>query len=340
MHHRDFYNWYKLTVCVTSCCDQKCLMCPAPLEDRNTLNRSVVTELIRFAAGNGFKEFEFTGGEPLLLGAMPELIDMACQSIPLVQLTTNGLRLKDELIERLARHRNLFLLLSVEGVGETYDRIRQFKGGFARFKNILKKVTDGGIPVVLNTVVQSKNHTELYRIYKHFSLYPILFHSFPLIEHLPGNHRERLHVGDADTMLSELERIERAAVMDGCATSVTPRLREWYGKQLFNPGTIMHPGQGCPIPGSNLIVTATGFAIPCWQYDWSFKEGLRGLRVRDVEAVVNDSRIHEEIEAAIGRGGCHGCSTFCYNWDPTVQDDIYGGETERFREHLLREATG
>lgn len=339
MNQSNFYDWYKLTVCVTSCCDQKCLMCPAPLEDRNTLNRSVFTGLIRFAAENGFKEFEFTGGEPLLLGAMPELIDMACRSIPLVQLTTNGLRLTDELIERLARYRNLFLLLPVDGIGETYDNIRQVRGGFECFDHILQKVLDAGIPVVLNTVVQRKNHHELYQIYTYFSSRSILFHGFPLIENLNGNDRERLCSDQTEAMLSELGRIEDAAVRGGRPVPVTRQLRQWYGKRLHDPGTTMHSGERCPVPFRNLIVTATGFAIPCWQYGWNFQEGLRGLRVRDVETVVNDSRIHEEIEAAIGRGGCHGCSTFCYNWDPGVQHDIYGCQTERFREHLLGEAT-
>ena len=340
MNQSNFYDWYKLTVCVTSCCDQKCLMCPASLEDRNTLNRSVITELIRFAAANGFKELEFTGGEPLLLGGMPELIDMACRSIPLVQLTTNGLRLNDGLIERLARYRNLFLLLPVDGIGETYDRIRQVSGSFVRFVRILEKVLDAHIPVVLNTVVQKKNHHELHRIYTYFSSRPILFHGFPLIEHLNGNERERLHADQAEAMLLELGRIEDAAIRGRRPVPVTRRLRRWYGKLLRDPATIMHSGVRCPVPFRNLIVTATGFAIPCWQHDWRFQEGLRGLRVRNIEAVVNDKRIKDEIRNAVGESGCRGCATFCYNWDPEVQHDIYGCRSEGFREHLLGKATG
>ena len=340
MNHRDFYDWYKLTVCVTSCCDQTCLMCPASLEDRNTLNRSVITELIRFAAGNGFEELEFTGGEPLLLGAMPELIDMACQSIPLVQLTTNGLRLNDELIERFARYRNLFLLLPVDGIGETYDSIRQVRGGFERFDHILQKVLNAGIPVVLNTVVQRRNYHELYRIYTYFSSRSILFHGFPLIEHLIGNDRERLCPDHAEAMLSELGRIEDAAVLGRRPAPVTRRLRRWYEKRLHDTGTTMHLGARCPVPFRNLIVTAAGFAIPCWQYGWRLEEGLRGLRVRNIEAVVNDMRIQDEIGSAVGESGCRGCSTFCYNWDTSIQHDIYGCRTERFREHLLGKATG
>lgn len=340
MNHRDFYNWYKLTVCVTNCCDHKCLMCQAPLEDRNTLNRSIITELIRFAAGNGFKELEFTGGEPLLLGAMPELIDMACQSIPLVQLTTTGFRLKDELIERFARYRNLFLLLPMDGIGETYDSIRQVRGGFERFEHILPKVLDAGIPVVLNTVVQRKNHHELHRIYTYFSSRSILFHGFPLIEHLIGNDRERLCPDQAEAMLSELGRIEDVAVRARRPVPVTRRLRQWYGERLHDPGTMMHSGERCQVPFRNLIVTAAGFAIPCWQYGWRLEEGLRGLRVRNIEAVVNDMRIQDEIESAVGESGCRGCSTFCYNWDAGVQHDIYGCRAERFREHLLGKETG
>jgi MoaA/NifB/PqqE/SkfB family radical SAM enzyme len=340
MNHRDFYDWHKLTVCVTSCCDQKCLMCPAPLEDRNTLNRSAVTKLIRFAAGNGFKEFEFTGGEPLLLGGMLELINMACQTIPLVQLTTNGLRLNDDRIERLARYRNLFLLLPVDGIGETYDSIRQIRGGFERFDHILQKVLDAGIPVVLNTVVQSNNHHELYRIFKYFSSRPILFHGFPLIEHLNGNERERLNADQAEAMLLELGRIEDAAIREKRPVPVTRRLRQWYGKRLHDSGTIMHKGVKCPVPFRNLIVTAGGFAIPCWQYGWRREEGLRGLRVRNIESVVNDNRIQDEIRSAVGGSGCRGCSTFCYNWDPEVQHDIYGCHAETFREQLSGKATG
>ena len=340
MNQSHFYNWYKLTVCVTNCCDQKCLMCQAPLEDKNTLNRSIIIELIRFAARNGFKEFEFTGGEPLLLGGMPELIDMACRSIPLVQLTTTGLRLNDALIERFSRYRNLFLLLPVDGIGETYDSIRQIRGGFERFDSILKKVLGADIPVVLNTVVQRKNHHELHRIYTYFSSRAIMFHGFPLIEHLIGNDRERLGPDQAEAMLSELGRIEDAPVLGRRPVPITHRLRQWYGKRLYDPGTTMHSGVRCPVPFRNLIVTAAGFAIPCWQHGWRLDEGFRGLRVRNIEAVVNDKRIQDEIRSAVGESGCRGCATFCYNWDADVQHDIYGSRTERFREHLLRKATG
>ncbi len=340
MNQGNFYDWYKLTVCVTSCCDQKCLMCPASLEDRNTLNRSIITELIRFAAGNGFKELEFTGGEPLLLGGMPDLIDMACRSIPLVQLTTTGLRLNDGLIERLARYENLFLLLPVDGIGETYDSIRQVSGGFEVFDHILQKVLDAGIPVVLNTVVQRKNYHELHRIYTYFLSHSILFHGFPLIEHLVGNDGERLYGDHTKVMLSELGRIEETAVRTRRPVPVTSQLRRWYEKRLHDSDTMMHSGLKCSVPFRNLIVTATGFAIPCWQHGWRFQEGLRGLRVRKVEAVVNDKRIKDEIRNAVGESGCRGCATFCYNWDPEIQHDIYGCRTEGFREHLLGKATG
>jgi wyosine [tRNA(Phe)-imidazoG37] synthetase (radical SAM superfamily) len=74
-------------------------------------------------ACGGLHELNITGGEPTLI---PELIDVLKQINKdcIVQLTTNGTLFNEKLYNELSKFKKTWFVLSIDGIGDTYNYIR------------------------------------------------------------------------------------------------------------------------------------------------------------------------------------------------------------------------
>ena len=96
-------------------------------------------------ACGGLHELNITGGEPTLI---PELIDVLKQLNKdcVVQLTTNGTLFNQKLYNELSKFKETWFVLSIDGVGDTYNYIRHpgdwkiVNSNVNKFKDYVKEI--------------------------------------------------------------------------------------------------------------------------------------------------------------------------------------------------------
>ncbi|MDY0150214.1 MAG: radical SAM protein [Kiritimatiellia bacterium] len=139
-----------VSIALTNQCDLACNHCYAP-KSRDELNFTKVTGWITELNENGTLGIGFGGGEPTLY---PELVGL-CQHVTRetqlsVSFTTHGHHVDDALADRLRGNVN-FIRVSMDGVGTTYEEIRQrsFVALLAHLK-VIRSISDFGVNVVIN----------------------------------------------------------------------------------------------------------------------------------------------------------------------------------------------
>ena len=96
-------------------------------------------------ACGGLHELNITGGEPTLI---PELIDVLKQLNKdcVVQLTTNGTLFNQKLYNELSKFKETWFILSIDGIGDTYNYIRHpgdwkiVNSNVNKFKDYVKEI--------------------------------------------------------------------------------------------------------------------------------------------------------------------------------------------------------
>lgn len=140
----------QISVALTNACDLRCPYCYAP----KTPGRLNVDQLVDWLAAldaEGCLGVGFGGGETTLLRGFPNLCHrLAAETRLAISFTSHGHHLDPELCSRLqgAVH---FIRISMDGVGETYERLRgrSFSALLDRLTNV-KTVAPFGINYVVN----------------------------------------------------------------------------------------------------------------------------------------------------------------------------------------------
>jgi sulfatase maturation enzyme AslB (radical SAM superfamily) len=88
----------------------------------------IVVERIKHYIDNGLLELKFTGGEPMMVPGVKEVINYCTKTDKAkniqIQLITNGTLLNKEWLELLTQFDMTVLTISIDGVGDTYEYIR------------------------------------------------------------------------------------------------------------------------------------------------------------------------------------------------------------------------
>lgn len=184
--------------------------------------RSVDLLLCDAAPGERFN-VAFLGGEPLvnrpvLRAATEHAFTLAAArgAIVTFSITTNGTLLREEDAEFFERHR-FAVTVSVDGIGETHDRLRPTKGGRGSFDELVRRVRpllawQRAMQVSARVTVTPRN-LELRETLD--ALIALGFHSVgfsPMLRAPSGN--EEMTLDDLETMLDGMiacgEQFERA----------------------------------------------------------------------------------------------------------------------------------
>ena len=154
-------------------CDLRCRMCrfwQGVYEEpgREILTTAEIVTLFDECADAGTRSVILTGGEPFLRPDLLDLVDAAASRFPFVRLQTNGLHLTEDAAGRLVASGLDVLWVSLDGVGETHDRIRGRDGAFETILAGLqrlraaKKESAGARPdLFVNVTVLPENREEL-----------------------------------------------------------------------------------------------------------------------------------------------------------------------------------
>lgn len=106
---------------------------------------ALFAEALSDAATLGYNVAGFSGGEPLLYGALPELLRHAKAVGLVTTVTTNGILLGRRRLAQLSGNADL-IAISLDGKPQSHDRMRGLPGAFEAMVRRLPELRESGIP--------------------------------------------------------------------------------------------------------------------------------------------------------------------------------------------------
>jgi len=111
----------------------------------------------------GLKTVKLTGGEPLLHSDFLAMLDILHEKKLEFILETNGMLLTPEIARAIARQKNPFVSVSLDGAdAATHDRIRGVEGAFVKATTAIRILAENGLkPQVIMSIMRSNmGHVE------------------------------------------------------------------------------------------------------------------------------------------------------------------------------------
>lgn len=142
---------------VTRACNLHCIHCfnNSGIKTRNELTLNQCILVIEDLAKTGVQEIRFTGGEPMILDGIEELLSHANSLNLRISIGTNAVLATNEKVRDLARFLHL-VVVSIDGTEERHDAIRG-KGTFRKTMEGMNNFLSQGVKVRVNTVMMRTN---------------------------------------------------------------------------------------------------------------------------------------------------------------------------------------
>ena len=153
-----------VSVILTYRCNSRCSMCH--VWQHPTLPAEEVTPAVLAKLPSGLGQIVLTGGEPTLRADLEEIVELLRPKTRQLEISTNGLQ-ADKLERIVARHPDVTIRISLEGLGAKNDAIRGEKDGFERKMATLRRlVAAGGRNLGFATTCQDDNADQLLELCK------------------------------------------------------------------------------------------------------------------------------------------------------------------------------
>ena len=158
----------------TLTCNAKCKHCGSSAEKKKYDGELSTNEI-----KNAFKQIandmdaskiliNVTGGEPLVRQDLCEVMEYAANELGFHWgMTTNGILLNDENIEKLQKANMETISISIDGLEETHDKFRGVPGSFKIITNNIKKLKEANFVkhIQVTTVFHKDNINQLDKLY-------------------------------------------------------------------------------------------------------------------------------------------------------------------------------
>lgn len=135
-----------LTVLLTNQCNLECIHCfysSSSCKPKMLEFNEEYCDFFENYVKDGLKWVCFTGGEPLLNPQFSDFINHAAKYDVNISVMTNGILIKDEIADLLKKY-NIYVQVSLDGTGSTYENVRK-NGSYKRAIEGIKKLTDSGV---------------------------------------------------------------------------------------------------------------------------------------------------------------------------------------------------
>lgn len=128
-------------------CNLRCLHCYSASgpEERDLLELTLLCEAVSDAGQEGYNVVSISGGEPMLYRPLGGLLEHAHNLGMLTTVTTNGMLLEVQRLKDLREVTSL-LAISLDGMPESHNRVRNSVRAFEQMRARLQLVRDSGIP--------------------------------------------------------------------------------------------------------------------------------------------------------------------------------------------------
>ena len=159
----------------TLTCNAKCKHCGSSAEKKK-YDGELTTEEIKTAFKQISNDMDatkilinVTGGEPLVRKDLCEVMEYATNELGVHWgMTTNGILLNDENIEKLKKANMETISISIDGLEETHDSFRGVPGSYKTIINNIKKLKKANFVkhLQVTTVFHKQNINQLDELYK------------------------------------------------------------------------------------------------------------------------------------------------------------------------------
>jgi MoaA/NifB/PqqE/SkfB family radical SAM enzyme len=298
-------------------CNARCIMCNRwSKEARDEIVIEKIREIFQNRLFSKVEQVNLHGGEPTLRNDLAEIcriVQACCPKLRRIWISTNGFgarRIEKRMLEVLGAldFRKLSALeinLSIDGIGETHDRIRGIKGGFEqaiRTLAILKRLTETHpVRLTIGTVIQPLNLKELDEIDRFGASQgiPVLFQPLMFDEffNLQQCQELRFSKEDKEAMLGIIEKkLSRGS---------SPTSFYWCdflamsrGKRRMSP---------CAFDRYVLSLYPTGEVLPCSREDWIIFGNVYEERVDKIWYSPKADAVRRRMKKEV----CPNCSAYC-----------------------------
>lgn len=148
---------------LTGQCNERCVHCYAESapEVLEALSRATCERVLDEAAALGFRTVQFTGGDPLLCGFLPAVLERsAALGFAKREIYTNGLLLSDPTLDRLAPFGPSFAFSFYSHDPARHDAITRTPGSQVRTLHAIDRVVSRGFGLRVNIVVMEQNASD------------------------------------------------------------------------------------------------------------------------------------------------------------------------------------
>jgi AdoMet-dependent heme synthase len=277
-----------------------------------------------------------TGGEPLLRRDILEIVRRAAERELWVVVGTNGVRITENVAQRLAEAGARGLSLSLDALDpDRHDRFRMVRGAWQNTVEGAKILNRTGLPFIVQTTAGSHNLGELDAIadFAHDRLAAKVWNLYFLVPTGRGQFVSDMTPAQYDEVLASLYRIQRKydrrmlvnakcaphyikTVLENAAADSDPKIRTYSGG-----------AGGCPAGTHYMGIRPNGDVTPC-PYLPVFAGNLRRAPLTDLwtsSELFTSIRRRSELGGRCGacemNGHCGGCRARAYGMTGNLMDE-------------------
>lgn len=262
---------------------------------------------------HGMRVFKITfgGGEPLVRPDILEVLEMVTERDMGIRLTTNGMRVDDELIERLETTNVTSVQVSIDGLESTHNGLRGDERSFDRAVDAVRMFSEAGYWTLVTTAVSRTNAWEVEAILDiAVEAGASAFKPSPFVPvGRAVENYEELRIGRGETMQLARRLFARRSNLPEHFQLQMDGVFPWLLAEACVPpcGEIGTDDRvGCSAGHSQAVITPTGDVLPCaflrehvvgnmleedlasiWANDVAF-EPFRGMTRADLKGMCRD----------------------------------------------------
>lgn len=151
---------------LTSKCNERCVHCYIPHENKNTdIDTAFMLDILEQCKEMGVITVVFSGGEPMLHPDFCKLLHYAKKLDLNVTVLSNLTLLTEEVLNELSyRHATCVNVSLYSMISEVHDAITGVQGSFFKTKNNILKLIENNIPVQINCPIMKQNKDNFYEV--------------------------------------------------------------------------------------------------------------------------------------------------------------------------------
>lgn len=283
MHYADLENDncafipqtpLQVSIRITDHCNLNCLHCSRKANDLNQVTMKNWKGVIDALKQSHVLQIILTGGEPTIHPEFSEIVSYIKKNGFMLTILSNGLQYSKKLIEHLNETLNPHtdrLSISLDGIGETYDKIR-CGSHFDELDEFLKKASTLNLILQANMVISDYNYTDMFPVYKYCAELKIPYLRYlPLFEH----KKTELSTSGYYATIKEFCRILNYHNKTTSSLKIiSDPVRNIYPfssniiKYYPDLKSIFPTGKGvCPATITSCEISPDGFIYPCSYFD-------------------------------------------------------------------------